>query len=121
MKVYCVRLSGPTGESLTDSRWLTLGKEYVVISINVPPGGRQPMLQILADDRAPSWWPAADFLTVSTVIPSNWVAKIGEDGEVDLAPESWLKPGFWDAYSDRDKNAISEFDRQLGVMMASED
>jgi hypothetical protein len=68
------------------------------------------MLQILAGDRTPSWWPATDFITVSAVIPSNWVVKVGEGGKLDLAPESWLKPGFWDRYFDRDKDAILEFD-----------
>lgn len=75
------------------------------------------MLQIL-DDEGPTWWPMEMFESVSTRIPSNWIAQLRQDGSLHLAPESWLQPGFWEDFFDnqREGDAADTFRRELEVI-----
>jgi len=47
------------------------------------------------------------FVTVSTRIPSNWVAQLWEGGSLHLAPAAWLKPGFWEDYFDHQRDGLA--------------
>ena len=84
------------------SPWVTLDREYAVVSMLAEPGGRV-QLQVLTDDgRSLGWFDSTNFMTVDDCIPSNWTARVGEGGVLELAPAVWLAPGFWEAYYDGD-------------------
>lgn len=76
---------------------ITIGKDYVVIFICVDPdsGAEFAILDDRPDSR--SQRPARMFETVDDRMPSNWVAQYDEDGFLNIAPRSWLVPGFWGA------------------------
>lgn len=105
MKCVCVRLR----DKSRDDPWLTLGREYDVLSILVVPG-RLSVLRILADDgRTPILVESSAFEMVSQEIPSNWFCVISEGGVVELGPEAWLQDGFWERYFDGDAVAVEQF------------
>ena len=51
-------------------------------------------------------------MAVSTDIPSNWVASVGESGAFDLAPAKWLRPGFWEDSFNGEPQAASDFEEE---------
>jgi hypothetical protein len=98
MRVACVKLLDTRGGEAETSTRLTLDSEYVGLSIGTDPLGGM-WVRIIGDaGDGPGVWPTEMFLTVSTEVPSSWVASVGEGGLVDLAPPSWLRPGFWEDY-----------------------
>jgi hypothetical protein len=121
VKVYCAKIVSPsTGEDLHESSWIQVGKEYVVISVMAVPE-RSPQLLIITDNGTPGWWDSSQFVTMSSRIPSKWVAVVSEGGVIEIAPKPWLEPGFWEAYFDRDQRAVETFDQELHGILAESD
>jgi hypothetical protein len=116
MMVRCVKLLSPVdGSEQTESAWLTLDREYVVLSVLAAPG-RDVKLQILNDEHSAGLFVSEMFLTTDASMPSNWIAKVSEGGLLELAPERWHKPGFWESYYDRDPEAVKIFDEDTSVI-----
>ena len=92
---------------MESSPHIAVGEEFTVLSILVEersdPGGHTWLL-IYDRKNSPTWWPAQMFVTVSTRISSNWVAQLWPDGSFHLAPQAWLKPGFWEDYFDHQRH-----------------
>src|SRR2546426_9788753 len=98
MRVLCIRLVDASGEPARSSSWLSLYQEYIVRAVEAYPQGRL-LLRVLGDDeRTPGLYRSDMFLTTSPHIPSNWVARVGDEGSLDLSPEKWLRPSFWEDY-----------------------
>lgn len=117
MKVQCNLLRSPaTGKILESSPWLTIGKEYVVISIVSGLAGKV-MLHLVTDDGSFGFFDVDCFLTTDQSIPSNWVGQIDDHGDLELAPASWLEMGFWESYYDDDVAAQATVNTELAVMM----
>jgi hypothetical protein len=122
MRVRCERLQSPTtGEPLQRSPLLTIGREYQVLSVIAEPGHRI-LLQLIDDQGdSPSIWDARLFSTTSTRIPQLWGVRIDANGVLTLAPTTWLRDGFWDAYFDGDARAVAEFQSALSTLQAEVD
>lgn len=120
MKVVCVKLVSPVdGKPLTDSAWVRLDTEYPVLSILAAPGGKVH-LQILTDDgQSAGWFDAAMFMTSDASVPPNWIAKIGDSGELEMAPARWTRSGFWESFYDSDPEARSAFAEELSTILAT--
>jgi len=120
MKVVCVRLISPVdGKPMTDSTWVKLDAEYPVLSVLAVPDGRV-QLQILTDDgQNAGWFDAAMFMTSDASVPPNWAVRIGEGGELEMAPTRWSTPGFWESFYDGDPHARRVFAEELSVILAS--
>jgi hypothetical protein len=114
MKVICTKVPpSPTGEALDASPWVTVDAEYDVVSVLAEPD-RQVQLQIITDDgRSLAWFDSTNFMTVDGAIPESWTARVGEGGVLELAPASWLAPGFWEAYYDGDPSATDAVEAEL--------
>jgi hypothetical protein len=121
MRVICQRIESPTtGEELSTSSWLTVGKEYVVLSVLASPG-KDVSLQILDDTGpGPSVWDADLFVTSSDRISSIWTVSIGEEG-LSLAPASWQRPGFWEEYFDGRPDAVAAFEQGRDALLAEDE
>jgi hypothetical protein len=119
MKVMCVRLINPVdGKPMTDSAWLSIDREYPVLSVAATPDG-SVQLQVLTDDgRTLGWFESAMFITTDVAIPANWVVRVGERGIVELAPARWLEPGFWESFYDLDPGARRVFEEELSAIMS---
>jgi hypothetical protein len=112
MRVVCVSL----GDDRRSDPWLTLNKEYQVISVELRPRG-VAKLRIIADDhRTPILVESSLFAANGEPLPANWVCTIREGGTVDFEPQSWAKLDFWERYFDRDPAAMAVFDEELKRM-----
>jgi hypothetical protein len=59
------------------------------------------------------------FVTTSSKIPSNWVVQLRSDGALEIGPEAWLTPGFWEEYLDHQRAgpAADSYGRELEVIL----
>jgi hypothetical protein len=114
MRVLCTRLPGPVdGVDIEESPWVSLHAEYDVVALLAEPRGRV-QLQILTNDgHSLGWFDSDCFLVVDATLPHTWVARLGEDGKLEFAPEAWLTPGFWESFYDGDPTAVELVDSAL--------
>lgn len=119
MKVLCNNLNPPLSLGSKDSNgWLTIGKEYVVVSVY----GRGDRIdyRIVGDDGfTPALQPASQFEIVDGVIPKNWVFRQYSDSEWVIMPAIWAKDGFWTSYFDGDASARAAFAEALSAIGAT--
>jgi len=112
MRVVCVSL----GDDRRSDPWLTLNKEYQVISVELRPRG-VAKLRIIADDhRTPILVDSSLFAANGEPLPTNWVCTIREGGTVEFEPQSWAELDFWERYFDRDPVAMTVFEEELRRM-----
>jgi hypothetical protein len=96
--------------------WLTLNREYQVLSVLISPKGPAKLRAIADDGKTPILVDASLFAMSSQPLPPSWVLAIREGGVVELGPPSWLEPGFWERYFDRDPDTISQFQKEIVKM-----
>jgi hypothetical protein len=114
VKVLCMNL----GANRTSDPWLTINREYLVLSILVTPKG-PAKLRILSDNnRTPILVDATMFSGRSQPLPSTWVATIREGGSLEIGPANWLELGFWERYFDGDADAVAAFQNEVQAMTA---
>ena len=120
-----VRFVGSRSSSGVGTAFLTVGAEYVVLSVEA--SARDGVrFRILGDsDSGPGLYDATEFDLVSDAVPSNWRIAVGVGGSAaafELAPGPWLEPGFWtDFFGDGDSAALAAqdaFERELAVVLA---
>jgi hypothetical protein len=117
MKVRCVLIVNPATRAIEKhSPWIRIGGEYVVLEISAAPN-RQVSLRIHLEEGTPGLWDSTMFETTDVTIPSNWVAKVSLQGGLDLGPERWREPGFWERYFDREPDAVAAFDDEASVIL----
>ncbi|MCP9485179.1 MAG: hypothetical protein MSC30_04925 [Gaiellaceae bacterium MAG52_C11] len=108
----------------TASAFLTVGKEYAVLSILASDTDGVRFLLLDDLEEQPGWHPASAFDLSSDSVPSNWRIAVGAAGKPDhleIAPEPWLDPGFFNAYWADGGEAATEahelFRRELAVIL----
>lgn len=74
--------------------WLTSGKTYHVASIEARRDGAVEYRLVSDDGVTPGLFRAEYFEIVSNDLPVNWSISFDADGNLDIAPESWLVTGF---------------------------
>jgi hypothetical protein len=125
VRVRCIQILSTSGWNLgrpiPESPHIAVGEEYPVLSMlieNDPNAAVPRMVQILRDD-GPSWWPIEMFVTLSSSIPPNWTVQLRPDVSLHIAPESWLRDGFWEDYFDNPRNgkAAQTFSRETEVII----
>jgi hypothetical protein len=120
MKVVCRQLkSATTGEALTSSPWLTIGREYLVLAIEADPS-RGVSFLVEGDQPGPTYWDAALFELAASHVPSLWVSALDESGALTLAPAEWQSNGFWERYFDKVPDAVSVFESARAALLAEE-
>ncbi|HEX9695412.1 MAG TPA: hypothetical protein VGB64_03755 [Actinomycetota bacterium] len=106
-----------TRQERENAPWLQLDHEYPVLAIDVLPDKRVLFRIESADDGTPALFDAEMFVTTSTEIPGNWRARVEEGGSLQLAPEPWLRLGFWDDFFDRKPEALETYERERAVIL----
>jgi hypothetical protein len=121
MRVVCVKFLDPvTGEERSEDSWLTVDREYVVLAVDVE-AGRRVWLRIQSEEAGtPALFDAEMFMTTSTEIPASWRARVDEGGSLQLAPEPWLRSGFWDEFFDRVPEAVEVYERERAFIVADD-
>lgn len=113
MKVRCVRiLDEDTGDVLENCAWLSVGKEYCVLSVNIDQG-MSLKFQLIGDDgQTPAYHDANQFEVISNDIPEQWIVDFVPSSHFRLAPRAWSNPSFWEDYFDRVPEAIELFETE---------
>ena len=121
MRVRCIRLVatvGPQrGQPVEHADHLSVGDEFKVLAVLIDTDAPWPILLCLDSDAGALWEPAVMFETIDGRMPSNWTASLWPDGSLHLAPEAFLRPGFWDAYSEYEQTARATFERERQLML----
>lgn len=109
MKVQCKQIfSATTGAPMSTSPWLTIGRVYTVLAIEIDESGIK--FRFVGDDgQTPSLHRAVQFDLVEGDIPTSWVVHYAPGGVMELGPAAWAKAGFWEAYFDGDSGAQATF------------
>jgi hypothetical protein len=127
MVVRCIKIISPgaTEEELESHPAITVGEQYVVLTVYASHHGVMFRVYALRPEaRAPhpgppALWRSEMFEVLANEIPSNWVASTDE-GALRLEPESWLRPGFWmdlNDWSPLSGDAMRDYERELHVIL----
>lgn len=113
MKVRCIRLLAPDGSPQRASPWLTVGKIYDVLTIELDRKGLW-LLRLIGDRSSEVALFSIDaFEIVCSDLAPSWVISWTADGFFQLAPEAWLDGQFWERFYDRDPDAVRIFEIEL--------
>lgn len=120
MKVRCVRILDQSGREKTSSTWLTIGRVYDVLSLQIE--SRRNMVRIMDDHGpGPGIYRLEQFDLVDGSIPAIWVARKTHRGDgLSLEPEAWTPVGFWERYFDGDPEARAVFEQELAKLTSGE-
>lgn len=122
MRVRCIRIPSPVeGAVLESSPWVTVGREYTVLSLIATFKGFIRLQLRIDDERGLRYFASDCFVTVDTSIPPNWIARVRDGGHLEFAPESWQAVGFWESYYDDDPAAREAVDRELLILLPDPD
>ncbi len=117
MKIKCTQISDEdTGDVLQNSSWLTVGKTYHVLSVNMDHGSPVKFQVISDDGQTPVYHNANQFEVVSNKIPEGWVIDFVSKSYLRLSPKAWSKPGFWEEYFDGEPEAIDVFNAERNII-----
>jgi hypothetical protein len=117
MKVRCVKILDARGNKLESSPWLSLDGVYDVLSIYIEKQGRT-LVRLIGEQSTPALFSLEEFEIVDGSIPRNWTVSATSSGNLDVEPDSWKSPGFWDRYYDGDGEAQKIFDDERLQMNA---
>lgn len=92
-------------------QWLRDGTEYEVLELTAYPGRRVDLRLASEQGGVPALFDSALFATTDDAIPSDWAARVIDDGVVKVGPREWLEPGFWEAYFDDEPDAVAAYER----------
>ncbi len=118
MKVKCVRNKRLNKEGIYQA--LTIGKEYIVLSIEFYDKSESTFSNLLGDfvvyrfkdnDGIVIPYPAKLFEIVSQKMPSIWIIQQGKGNTYSVLPKTWARSGFWEDFYNDDDSAIEDFEK----------
>lgn len=119
MKVRCVAIINPaTLERVSQSAWVTIGREYAVLELYATPD-RRFSVRLDLEGQTPGLWDSEMFETTDPTIPSVWIAQLSDRGSLRLAPPRWLVPGFWEDYFDGEPDAVAAFEEDRALILGT--
>ena len=121
MKIKCLKIiNEQTQQEQLISPWLIIGKEYIVLMIEVYPTKNYFLLVDESSNQAPHLHGAKQFEVVSHSIPSNWQINPGDLEIMTIGPKSWQEPDFWGRCHEGDESALEVYKREARVIMEEE-
>ncbi len=121
MKVRCQQIINEHTQQQQDtSPWLTVGKEYIVLAIEVYPTKNLYLLVDDSSNQAPHLHNAKQFQVVTHHIPSNWIVNSGDLEIVTIGPKAWQASSFWEECYDGDLKALEIYKREASIIYEEE-
>lgn len=120
MKVKCIKIYNDIKKQYQDtSSWLTIGKEYIVLAIEIR---LDRVLFLISSDYndQPTLQEANQFEVISKKISSNWEIFSGSFQLITLEPKKWHEPGFWDDYYNGEISALEVYKKEAQTIMDEE-
>ena len=122
MRVKCSEIINEhTKQIQASSHWLTLGKEYLVLSMEICDNEISYLLIDDSNNGVPGLHYASQFEVMSNKIPTNWKINPGTLNIFTLGPQAWEEDEFWERCYDGDLDAIKVFKREATIIMNEED
>jgi hypothetical protein len=87
------------------SGWLRPDRSYLVLEVEPSPPGSTSYRLESENASSPALFPAEAFEVVSPRLPSSWIARYWPGSGLQLTPERWTVPGFWEAFFDGEEQA----------------
>lgn len=122
MRVKCINIFNQfTKKFVSTSNSLTIGKEYLVIALEIN-SEKRLFYRILNDDpRGDSaLYESSQFKIVSDIIPSNWRVTQHEAGTITFSPSAWRVLGFWEDFYEYNPEAKKIYDKELKIILDEE-
>ena len=123
MKVKCKEIINEhTQQHQEMSPWLTIGKEYIVLGIDVRQNKNYYLIIDDSSDRAPGLHYVKQFEVTSHYIPSNWCINPSDIAIAMIGPKAWEEdPMFWEkCYEEGDHDALEIYKREARIIMEEE-
>jgi hypothetical protein len=118
MKVRCIKLLDWTGQPVERASWMKVGGVYTVLALWIEPGHNR--FRLVGEEWTPGLFDAEMFELVSGIVPSVWTISSPQPGCFSIEPEAWSRPGFWDAFFDREPEAIAVFEEERRKILAAD-
>lgn len=109
MKVRCVKLLSHAGKLIEYDSWMTIGKIYHVLAVELSRDGRWHFRLRGDGENGVALFLIDQFEIVSSKIPPTWVIAIKRGKLFQLTPEPWSYLGFMERYYNGDPEAIKIF------------
>jgi hypothetical protein len=121
MKVRCKQIINEhTQQQQAASPWLTIGKKYIVLAIEVYPTKNLYLLVDDSSNQAPGLHDARQFEVTSHAIPSNWVINPGDLEVVTIGPKAWQESDFWEACYNGNSIALDIYKHEARIIYEEE-
>ncbi len=122
MKVKCIKLLNADGKEVEFSPWLTLGREYHVMGIEVKSSVPDVNYRIITNDKEPGFAAmvliqSSAFMVTSEIVPSNWRLKIYKEAGFEISPLAWQEPEFLEKFYEGDPDVYPIYERERDVIM----
>jgi hypothetical protein len=119
LRALCIKIISPVTLLEMDSGpWAVVGATCPVLEIIIKSGGVS-WLRVLSTSGLPQLLPAAMFRLEGQTIPSGWMIRMF-DGDVRIAPPTWLEDGFWEDYFNAEPEAVAKYDDELRDVLSGE-
>lgn len=122
MKVKCKNIYNEhTKQFEKSSPWLTIGKEYIVLEIEISPS-RKIFYRLVGDNenKMPALYSSSQFDVLIGDMPKNWKVSQLSDGTLVLGPSAWQPSSFWEDCYDHDPKAIEIYKREAKIIYEEE-
>lgn len=119
MRVKCRNIYNENIKQYEDiNPWITIGKEYVVLEVEIYPG-KDILYRLISDqsDESPALFNAKQFDIVSGQLCSSWRMSLLSGGILNLGPASWESIGFWEKCYDGDVAALEVYKHEVELMI----
>jgi hypothetical protein len=117
MKVRCKSLKDARGNPQSESPWLTLGKVYNVMALELDNNGEWLARLVGDGPNGVALFPLELFEVESSVVSPTWTTSWKSGKLIELSPKRWVREGFWENYYDRDPEAIRIFEEEKNLIV----
>ncbi len=108
-----VRLRSAQEAKRADVRgWLRPDEDYAVLAIEHLPE-RVVAYRIATRQGTPALFEASLFAITDPRADEAWVVQYNDAGDVELVPEPWSAPGFWEDFFDGNPGAVARYHEVL--------
>jgi hypothetical protein len=117
VKVRCKSLKDTRGNPQSESPWLTVGKVYNVVALELDNNGEW-LARLVGDGlNGVALFPLEQFEIVSSLVSPTWTTTWKNGKLIEVSPERWVGKGFWEGYYDRDPEAILVFEEEKKLIV----
>ncbi len=122
MKVKCINIYNEySKQHRTEDPWLTIGKEYIVLELEIYPTKRV-LYRLVGDNenKMPALYDSSQFQIITASLSKNWQINQLKDGSLIIGPNSWQTLGFWEDCYDMEPKALEFYRREAKIIYKEE-